>query len=213
MSVVAALVNQKGGVGKTTVAVHLAYWLSLRGSVIVVDADAQHSSSNWLKDLNLPCQVTSDPEDLLDSLPQLAQKFDTVIVDGPAGLSEVTKSILYASDLALVPCKPSGLDTHSSGKILRMLRQAQRIRGGMPQGALFLNQAVKGTVLLKESQELLTNTGFPLLSTVIYNRQVISDAPGQGLTVWQALGATAKSAASDFESLFTEALEVLNAES
>jgi chromosome partitioning protein len=96
MSVVAALVNQKGGVGKTTVAVHLAYWLSLRGRVIVVDADAQHSSSNWLKDLNLPCQVTNDPEDLLDSLPQLAIEFDTVIVDGPAGLSEVTKSILYA---------------------------------------------------------------------------------------------------------------------
>jgi chromosome partitioning protein len=83
----------------------------------------------------------------------------------------------------------------------------------MPKGALFLNQAVKGTLLLKESQELLTNTGFPLLSTVIYNRQVISDAPGQGFTVWQASGATAKSAADDFESLFAEALEVLNAES
>jgi chromosome partitioning protein len=76
--------------------------------------------------------VTNNPEDLLDSLPQLAIEFDTVIVDGPAGLSEVTKSILYASDLALVPCKPSVLDTHSSGKILRMLRQAQRVRGGMP---------------------------------------------------------------------------------
>jgi chromosome partitioning protein len=169
MSVVAALVNQKGGVGKTTVAVHLAYWLSLRGRVIVVDADAQQSSSNWLKDLNLPCQVTSDPEDLLDSLPQLAIEFDTVIVDGPAGLSEVTKSILYASDLALVPCKPSGLDTHSSGKISVCSGKRSEYEGECLKGRYSSTKPVKGTLLLKESQELLTNTGFPFslqLSTI-----------------------------------------------
>ncbi|MGH2412871.1 MAG: AAA family ATPase, partial [Microcystaceae cyanobacterium] len=204
MSLVTALVNQKGGVGKTTIAVHLAYWLSQQGSAILVDADVQQSSSNWLDDLKLPCSVSSDPEDLLDLISELAQQYDAVVVDGPAGLTEVTKAILYSCDLALIPCKPSGLDTHSSNKIIRMLKQAQKIRGGMPKAALFLNQALKGTVLLKESRELLSQTGVPLLSTTIYNRQNISDAPGQGITVWLDSTSAAKSAAADFESLFRE---------
>ncbi|MGH7998555.1 MAG: ParA family protein [Brasilonema sp.] len=55
------LTNQKGGAGKTTVSGHLAYWLSQRGSVIVVDADAQQSSTNWMKDLQLPCKTMIDP--------------------------------------------------------------------------------------------------------------------------------------------------------
>jgi chromosome partitioning protein len=209
--VIIALVNQKGGVGKTTVAVHMAYWLSKKGSAVLVDSDVQQSSSNWLSDLDIPCSVTSDPEELLDLIPELAQQYDAVVVDGPAGQTEITKAILYGCDLALIPCKPSGLDTHSSSKIIRMLKQAQRIRGGMPKAALFLNQAVKGTVLLKESRELLSQTGVPLLPTVIYNRQSISDAPGQGITVWLDSTSPAKGAATDFESLFREALEIVNA--
>lgn len=205
-----ALTNQKGGVGKTTIAVHLAYWLSLQGSVVLVDTDVQQSSSNWLTDLKIPFVITDDPEDLLDLFPELSLKYDAVIVDGPAGLSEVTKSILYGCDLALIPCKPSGLDTHSSSKILRILSQAQKIRNNQPKAALLLNQAVKGTILLKESVELLSQTGIPLLSTIIYNRQIISDAPGQGITVWQESSPAAKSASQDFESLFKESLDLIN---
>ncbi|MEH2248455.1 AAA family ATPase [Nostoc sp.] len=124
------LTNQKGGAGKTTVSGHLAYWLSQQGTMMIVDADAQQSSTNWMKDL-------------------------------------------------------------------------QR---------LFLNQAKKGTVLLKDAQRALSekNTGFPLLKTMIYDLQVIADAPGQGTTVWGLSGATAKLAPKDFEALFTEALGVAN---
>ncbi len=56
-----ALVNQKGGAGKTTTAVHLAYWLSLQKSVIVVDADRQKSSATWVKYLNIPYRIVFDP--------------------------------------------------------------------------------------------------------------------------------------------------------
>lgn len=205
-----ALVNQKGGVGKTTIAVHLAYWLSLQGSVILLDTDVQQSSSNWLTDLKIPFSITDDAEDLLDLLPDLAKNYDVVIIDGPAGLSEMTKSILYGCDLALIPCKPSGLDTHSSSKILRMLSQAQRIRNGNPKAALLLNQAIKGTILLKESVNFLSQADFPLLNTIIYNRQIISDAPGQGITVWHDCSPAAKSASQDFESLFKESLTLLD---
>jgi chromosome partitioning protein len=206
------LTNQKGGAGKTTVSGHLAYWLSKRGSVMVVDADAQQSSTNWMKDLQLPCKTMIDPDDLFDELPALAENYDAVVVDGPGSLSETTKAILARCDLALVPCKPAGLDMHSTSKMLRILKQARELRGGMPNVGLFLNQAKKGTVLLKDSQRALSqkNTGFPLLKAMVFDLQVIADAPGQGTTVWGLSGATAKRAALEFEALFTEALEIAN---
>lgn len=207
------LTNQKGGAGKTTVSGHLAHWLSKRGTVLIVDADAQASSTNWMKDLQLPCKTMIDPDDLFDELPKLAEQYDWVVVDGPGSLSETTKAILSRCDLALVPCKPAGLDMHSTSKMLRILRQAKELRSGAPLVGLFLNQAKKGTVLLKDAQRALSekNTGFPLLKTVIYDLQVIADAPGQGTSVWGLSGATAKRAQQEFDELFTEALKIAGA--
>lgn len=204
------LTNQKGGAGKTTVSGHFAYWLNQRGSVFVVDADAQQSSTNWMKDLKLPCKAIIDPDDLFDELPSLAEQYDTVVVDGPGSLSETTKAILSRCDIALVPCKPAGLDMHSTTKMLRILRQARELRNGMPHVGLFINQAKKGTILLKDAQRALAKTGFPLLKAMVFDLQVVADAPGQGTVVWELPGATAKRAGKDFDVLFTEALEVLH---
>ncbi|MGH2414117.1 MAG: AAA family ATPase [Microcystaceae cyanobacterium] len=157
-----ALVNQKGGAGKTTTAVHFAYWLSLQKSVIVVDADRQKSSANWVKYLNIPYRVAFDPDELFDLLPPLAQEYEAVVVDAPGNLREIVTVLLDRCDLALVPCKQSGLDLHSTAETLKLIRQRQEIRQGHPQAALFLNQAKKGTVLLRDSLQILQEAGFPV---------------------------------------------------
>lgn len=206
-----ALVNQKGGTGKTTAAVHLAFWLSNQKTVILVDADAQQSSSFWLNSLNLPLKnlVESDPEGLFETLPKLSSQYDFVVVDGPGSLSETTKAILTRSDLALVPCQPSGLDLHSSNKILRFIRHAQELRGGQPRAALFLSRATKGTTLLREAQEVLQELDIPLLKRIIYQKQCIADAPTQGSTVFQMAGSAAEQAHKDYQALFEEILEMI----
>jgi len=201
-----ALANQKGGVGKSSTAVHCASWLSTRGSVFLVDADTQQSSSSWCKDLEIPANALLDPEELFDNLPKLASEYDAVVVDGPGGLSEITKAILARADLVLVPCQPTGLDLRSSNKILRFIAQAQELRGGNPKACLFLNRATKGTLLLKESQTVLSEQPIPLLKTIIYQRQCIADAPGQGKTVFNMPDKTAIAAAKDYQALFQEAL-------
>jgi chromosome partitioning protein len=213
MSKIIAIVNQKGGAGKTTTAVHLAYWLSQRGTVLVIDADAQQSSSTWLEELNLPCEIINEPDELFDRLPELALQHDFIIVDGAASFSETTRVILSRADMALIPCKPAGLDMHSTNRVIRLTRQAIDLRGGLPKAALFLNQAKKGTVLLREAKTALSKTGVDLLDTVIYDRSIITDAPSQGQVVWQMSGTSAKQAASEYDLLFQEASEVLNGES
>lgn len=205
-----AFTNQKGGVGKSTAAVHMAYWLSQRQNTLIVDADAQQSSSVWVKSLGLAYQVIQDPEDLFEKIPELATEYSSVVIDGPGSLSETTKAILARCDLALVPCQPSGLDLHSSHKILRFIKHATELRSGYPKSALFLSRATKGTVLEREAREALSATGTHLMKAAIYQRQCIADAPGQGCTVFQISTKAATEAASDYELLFKEALEILN---
>lgn len=210
MSKIIAIVNQKGGAGKTTTAVHLAYWLSQRGTILVVDADAQQSSATWLEELNLPCKIINEPDELFERLPELAQEHDFIIVDGAASFSENTRVILTRADMALIPCKPAGLDMHSTNRVIRLIRQAKDLRGGLPKAALFLNQAKKGTVLLRESKIALSKTGVDLLDTVIYDRSIITDSPSQGQVVWQMSGASAKLAASEYDLLFQKVWEILD---
>lgn len=207
-----AFVNQKGGTGKSTSAIHLVYWLMQRGSVILVDADAQNSSSVWAETLQMPFQIISDPEEIFDALPILAKEYDNVVVDGPGGMSEVSKAILSRCDIALVPCQPSGLDLRSSNKTLRFINQAQELRQGVPKAFLYLNRATKGTILLRESRQVLAESSIPTLQAVIYQRQCLADAPGQNKTAFQMSGAMATSSASEFDSLFTEAFSTAGIE-
>jgi chromosome partitioning protein len=72
---------------------------------------------------------------------------------------------------------------------------------------MFLSRASRGTVLMREAREALKETkGFTLLDSVIYQRQVIADAPGQDATVFSMPGDAASSAAKGYSSLFEEAL-------
>ena len=207
-----AFVNQKGGCAKSTTSVHFAYWLTQKeASVILVDADAQRSSSIWLSSLEKPIhsEVIQSADDLLERLPGLAEQCDYLIVDGSAGLSETTRAILFRADLAIVPCQPTGVDLRSASDAVRLIRQAQSVRKGEPKAAVFLSRAVKGTKLLDEAIALLEKTEIPVLKTVLYQRQVIADTFGQGAVVWELSGRPAAESAREFNKLFIEVMELL----
>jgi chromosome partitioning protein len=214
-----AFVNQKGGVGKSTGAVHAADRFTRKGySVILVDADGQQSSSQWTTELKesypkhkLSTLSITNPEDLFDKLPKLAQECDVVIVDGPAKSNEITKAILARCHLALIPCRESIVELRSSNDIVRLIRQVRELRGEFPKAAIYMTQVKSGTVLLKEAQEVLSeDPDIPLLKTIIYDRQVFKDAPGQATTVFGMGGKSAKDAAKLYEALFSEALKLFN---
>ncbi len=223
MGQVISLVNQKGGVSKSTTSVHLAYWLNRkRKKVLLIDADSQKSSSVWvagMEEVEIPCQVIQTPDDLLEQIPELAADYNYLIVDGPASLSEATRAILFRSDLAVIPVQPTGVDLRSASDAMRLVKQAQSVRGGQPAAALFLSRAVKGTKLKEEAPRLRQersdlallskNPGAVLLKSIIHQRQAIADTSGQSATVWDLPGKPATDSAKEYERLFKEILKLL----
>lgn len=211
MSVI-AFVNQKGGCAKSTTCVHFAFWLTRKKhKILVVDADAQRSSSIWLESLDtqIPSRVIQSSDELLEEIPGLATQCDYLLIDGPAGLSEASRAILFRTDLALVPCQPTGVDLRSASDAVRLIRQAQSVRNGPPAAAVFLSRAVKGTKLLDEAMTLLGKTEVPILKTVVHQKQAIADTFGQGAVVWELSGRPAAESAREFDGLFKEVMELL----
>src|SRR3982750_2198638 len=108
--------NSKGGVGKSTLAVHLAAWLFEQGhSVTLADCDTQHSSSEWAAEAapGVKAVRLAGPDEILDRLPVLGQQSDYVVADGPGSNTEVSRALLLRGDLALVPCKASMLEVRA----------------------------------------------------------------------------------------------------
>ena len=209
---IVAIINQKGGTGKTCTAVHLAYWLSQnkKRSVQLIDADAQASSSTWIKLLNVELREVAifDADELAEKVPKLAKETTYTVIDGAGSISELTRVILYYADLALVPCQPTALDLHSSGSVFRLIRQAKGFRMNTLKAAAFISRAIPRTRLKDEAREALSKVeDITMLKTVIHNRQAISDAFGQRSVVWQ-MGSDAKKAANEYASLFREVMKL-----
>jgi len=130
-----AIANSKGGVGKSTLATHLAAWLFKQGHrVTLADCDSQRSSSQWIHEIapEIRTVCLSDPSDIIDELPLLASETDYVVADGPGSLAETSRALLMVSDLAIVPCKASMLEIRALDAATHVLRQARKIRVGPP---------------------------------------------------------------------------------
>ena len=200
--------NSKGGVGKSTLAVHLAAWLHEQGhSVTLADCDTQHSSSEWAAEAipDVKAVRLTDADDILDRLPTLGQETDFVVADGPGSNTETSRALLLRGDLALVPCKASMLEVRALAQATNVLRQAQDIRGGQPKAVIVLSMVGKTYRLTQDMKDAAAALELPLAATALTLKQIYADAPGQGAVVWQ-LGARGREAADEVDALFRELL-------
>jgi chromosome partitioning protein len=201
-----AVAKSKGGVGKSTLAVHLAAWLAERRQrVILADCDTQQSSSQWVREAVPGVHVVrlESADQVLDELPALAREADYVVADGPGSNTETIRALFLRADFAVVPCKASMLEVRALAQATAVLRQAQDIRGGEPHAAIVLSMVGRTYRLTKDMQDAARALKLPVAQTALTLKQIYADAPGQGAVVWQ-LGAKARDAADEVEALFGE---------
>lgn len=200
--------NSKGGVGKSTLAVHLAAWLHEQGKrVTLADCDTQQSSSEWIREAipEIKAVRLDNPDVILNDLPVLAQEADFVVADGPGSQTETSRALLLRADMAIVPCKASMLEVRALAKATEVLRQAQDIRGGVPHAIIVLSMIGLHYRLTQNMKDAAAALNLPLASKSMILRQIYADAPGQGSVVWQ-MGSRARDAAQEVDDLFREIL-------
>jgi chromosome partitioning protein len=202
------IANSKGGVGKSTLAVHLAAWLHEQGhSVTLADCDTQQSSSEWIREAAPEVRAVrlDNPDMILNELPLLNQETDYVVADGPGSQTETSRALLLRADMAIVPCKASMLEVRALAKATEVLRQAQDIRSGKPSAVIVLSMIGKNYRLTQDMKDAAAALNLPLANKTMTLRQIYADAPGQGTVVWN-LGARAQEAADEVNQLFREIL-------
>ncbi len=186
---VISVLNQKGGVGKTTIAVNLAAVLARHGQrVLLVDADPQASSLAWSsarEGAPLFRVVAMPTATLHRDLPKLARDYEAIVIDGAPRLDAVGRSVILASDLVLIPIQPSPLDLWAAAHTLELVREAQQFRDSI-RAVLVVNRRITNTAIGRDIVGALAGYGLPILPVHLGQRVVYAESAARGLSVIEA---------------------------
>ena len=202
MAYVVAVLNQKGGVGKSTLATNIATTYARRGHrTLLADADSQGTARNWRatgpnsdeSEKAFPDVVGADTPESIETLtgPEVAGAFDVIVIDGPPGVSSggpgaVTIEALKAADLALMPVRPSGADywaTSDLAELVQARQDAAGAAGDRLDAAFVVTQADARTNVAKEISGALDELGIPVLDARCGFRVAYTKALGKGVAV------------------------------
>jgi chromosome partitioning protein len=186
---VIALLNQKGGAGKTTLATHLAGELAMQGSrVTLLDADPQGSALDWAQRRLQSGQerlygVFGLARDTLHrDVPAIALETDYIVIDGPPRVAALARSALLAADLVLIPVQPSAYDVWATQEMMSLIAEARVFRPQL-RAAFVINRRVVGTVIGREARDALADQPFPTLRADIAQRIAFADSVAAGRLV------------------------------
>lgn len=180
-----AVLNPKGGSGKSTISTTLARGLEASGAnTLLVDADPQGSARDWQvadPDNSTPV-IAMDRAGNLRSLPDMAASYDYVVIDGAGRLEEVIRESVRIADLVLVPVQPSPYDVWAISDLVELVKSRQTVTDGLPVMGAVISRAIQGTVLDREVTDALEEMGLEYLDARTHQRQVYARSANEGKT-------------------------------
>jgi chromosome partitioning protein len=213
MTKIIALLNQKGGVGKTTLTTNIAIALKEEGyKVLLVDSDPQGSLRDWNEQnggevVNV---VGLDRETLDKDIEGVKHGYDFILIDGAPQSAKLVGSAVKAADLVIVPVTPSPYDVWACSDLVEILKSRQELFG-RPEARFLISRARKGTTLGDEVVLALKEYDIPTLKNRTIHREVYARTAAGGLTVHSS--PSSKEAIEEITNLTREILELLENES
>ena len=206
---VITVANQKGGVGKTTLAMNMAAGLTRRGSCSVVDADPQRSATMWI-DLSdsprkFPAKVVLAKSEIKKQIKQLQAKFDYIVIDCPPEIkSDSTMSAMEISKILLIPLLPSPLDLWASTCIEELIKRVRRVNPTIS-AFVVLNQIEPRSAMSRGMDGALQEINIPVLRHQLSRRASYRTAALEGCSVYD-LGFRGRIASEEIDNIIDEVL-------
>ena len=191
-----AIVNQKGGTGKTTLSTNLAWAFAENVPVLLLDADPQGSAQDWAdSQLQSPLHLEvkgAEPNRLIQELRSSASDYGWVIIDGPPGISKTSADAVRAADLVLIPAKASPFDVWAASDIVEAVKARQKTARGKPVAAFVITMTRPRTRLGRQIDAALAEYGLPALQARTTERVAYPQAAIEGKSVLEGRDQTAR---------------------
>ena len=185
---IVGVLNQKGGVGKTTLSVNLAACLARTGArVLLIDADPQGSALDWAaaRQGEPLFSVVGFPRATIHKeIAQLGQGYDHIIIDGPPRVTDLARSAIMASDIVVIPVQPSPYDIWAAEEVVKLITEARVYKGNI-KSVFVVNRKITNTAIGRDVREALAAYPIHVLNASIAQRVVFAEAAAQGQAIFE----------------------------